>query len=103
MDVSKASLYEHQAGRNGEDQTDTSKIFRIVKEMATGPGRRERSTDEDNADEMEELTMTEVRSRVLAKGFTETQLMDTVLEVCLCSLCEMKRVKLICSTRIWVY
>lgn len=84
MDVSKASLYEHQAGgRTGEDQTDTSKIFRIIKEMATGPARRARAgEDEDDDDEeMEELTMTEVRSRVLAKGFTETQLMDTVLEV----------------------
>jgi DNA replication licensing factor MCM7 len=84
MDVSKASLYEHQAGRNGEDQTDTSKIFRIIKEMATGPARRGRSAEEDEGeeeDELEELTMTEVRSRVLAKGFTETQLMDTVLEV----------------------
>jgi len=103
MDVSKASLYEHQAGRNGEDQTDTSKIFRIVKEMATGPGRRERSTDEDNADEMEELTMTEVRSRVLAKGFTETQLMDTVLEVRPMSFSGNDRRKLMSSTRIWVY
>ena len=88
MDVSKASLYEHQAGRGGEDQTDTSKIFRIIKEMATGPSRHGRGRsaedyeEEDGGEEeLEELTMTEVRSRVLAKGFTETQLMDTVLEV----------------------
>lgn len=86
MDVSKASLYEHQAGgRNGEDQTDTSKIFRIIKEMASGPARRSArdADEEEDEEEMEELTMTEVRSRVLAKGFTETQLMDTVLEVSL--------------------
>lgn len=87
MDVSKASLYEHQAGRNaGEDQTDTSKIFRIIKDMAAkgGQGRRRtrgRADEEDeDEDELEELAMVDVRNRVLAKGFTETQLMDTVLE-----------------------
>ena len=96
MDVSKSSLYEHQAGRNGggEDQTDTSKIFRIVKDMATkgdrrqgrGGGRGRGLQDEDEEgdeddEELEELAMVDVRARVLAKGFTETQLMDTVLEV----------------------
>ena len=103
MDVSKSSLYEQQAGRTaGEDQTDTSKIFRIIKDMASaagrdrgrgqgrgrgrGRGRRERDEDEDededgDEDEMEELIMVDVRARVLAKGFTETQFMDTILEV----------------------
>jgi DNA replication licensing factor MCM7 len=84
MDVSKASLYEHQAGRGGEDQTDTSKIFRIIKDMAAmgGRGGRGRRDEEDEDDEeLEELVMVDVRARVLAKGFTETQLMDTVLEV----------------------
>ncbi|EIW66034.1 hypothetical protein TREMEDRAFT_35470, partial [Tremella mesenterica DSM 1558] len=72
MDVCKASLYEHQVGKNGEDQTDTSKIFRIVKDMASGKSGLEQ--------ELEELLMVDVRNRVLAKGFTETQLMDTLLE-----------------------
>jgi DNA replication licensing factor MCM7 len=85
MDVSKASLYENQS-RGGEDQTDTSKIFRIIKDMATrGRGRvrgRRRGEEEDaDEDEMEEMGMVDVRARVLAKGFTETQFMDTVLEV----------------------
>ncbi|KAK4687318.1 DNA replication licensing factor MCM7, partial [Tremellales sp. Uapishka_1] len=84
MDVSKASLYEHQANRNGEDQTDTSKIFRIVKDMASGTsgrrGRRRSADEDEDEDELEELMMNEVRNRVLAKGFTETQLMDTILE-----------------------
>ncbi|WWD21313.1 hypothetical protein CI109_105797 [Kwoniella shandongensis] len=89
MDVSKASLYEHAAanrGGNGEDQTDTSKIFRIVKDMAsksatTRRGRgAEYEEEEEDEDELEELGMNDVRSRVLAKGFTETQLMDTILE-----------------------
>jgi len=94
MDVSKSSLYEHHAGRNaGEDQTDTSKIFRIVKDMASSKGGRQTrgrggrgrrgqdDEDDDDDDELEELAMVDVRARVLAKGFTETQLMDTVLEV----------------------
>ncbi|WWC72895.1 uncharacterized protein I206_106859 [Kwoniella pini CBS 10737] len=84
MDVSKASLYEHAASRGlGEDLTDTSKIFRLIKDMATISARdREREEDEDYEDEeeLEELGMNEVRNRVLAKGFTETQFMDTVLE-----------------------
>lgn len=82
MDVSKASLHENQ-GRTGEDQTDTSKIFRIIKDMASGggSGRRGRADEDEDEDELEELTMVDVRARVLAKGFTETQFVDTVLEV----------------------
>lgn len=83
MDVSKASLYENQ-GRTGEDQTDTSKIFRILKDMAGAGARRRGASEEDyDEDELEEMAMVDVRSRVLAKGFTDTQLMDTVLEVSL--------------------
>ncbi|KAL7421120.1 DNA replication licensing factor MCM7 [Cryptotrichosporon argae] len=79
MDVSKASLYEHQQNRNaGEDQTDTSKIFRIVKDMAARARRA--ASDDDDDDDGQELAFNDVRARVLAKGFTETQLMDAVLE-----------------------
>lgn len=97
MDVSKASLYEHQAnGRTGEDTTDTSKIFRIIKDMASAPkiSKRERvlaaatrrrgapvESEEEEDDELDELPMVDVRSRVLAKGFTENQFMDTLAEV----------------------
>lgn len=110
MDVSKASLYEHQTRDREGDGTDTSKIFRIVKDMASADGKARRtrrqgkssqqkkgskkagrargpasSDEEDGEDDddegLEELAMNEVRSRVLAKGFTETQLMDTILEV----------------------
>lgn len=88
IDVSKASLYEHQT-RTGEDTTDTSKIFRILKDMASGRGGAARrrggrrgatESDEDEDDELEELTIVDVRARVLAKGFTENQLMDTITE-----------------------
>ena len=81
MDVSKASLYEHQSGRTGEDQTDTSKIFRIIKDMASKEARRRSAEVDEDEDELEELKMVDVRARVVAKGFTETQMMDTILEV----------------------
>ncbi|KAJ9117448.1 Mcm2-7 hexameric complex component [Naganishia vaughanmartiniae] len=93
MECSKASLYEHQATRGqGEDHTPASKIFRIIKDMASAPrqARRARggapsSADEFDTDEeeqdLDELSMIDVRARVLAKGFTETQLMETILEV----------------------
>lgn len=84
MDVSKASLYENNA-RSGEDTTDTSKIFRIIKDMASGRGRggqrgRRAESEESDEEELQELSMVDVRARVLAKGFTENQLMDTVTE-----------------------
>ena len=82
MEASKASLYEH-AGREREgDASDTSRIFRIIKDMAARKEREEAEEDEEEGDEGE-LSMNEVRARVIAKGFTETQLMDTILEVCL--------------------
>jgi DNA replication licensing factor MCM7 len=101
MDVSKASLNEN-AGRDaaGGDQTATSKIYRIIRDMATaagmgrgggrlgnGPGRRGRrgmqveSSDEDENDG--ELTLLDVKARVFAKGFTESQVMETILDVSL--------------------
>jgi len=93
MEVSKSTLYEHQMNSHtGEDQTDASKIFRIIKDMATAPraakkaGRGRRVSDETSEEEedLDELSMVDVRSRVLAKGFTETALMETLIEVRLC-------------------
>jgi len=90
MEVSKSSLYEHQMTQNnGEDQTDASKIFRIIKDMATAPraakkarrGRRVSDETSEEEEDLDELNMVDVRSRVLAKGFTETALMETLIEV----------------------
>ncbi|TXT09090.1 hypothetical protein VHUM_02564 [Vanrija humicola] len=89
MDISKASLYEHQQQRDGEDRTDTSKIFRIIKDMATGRGAAARrragrqGQDDDymsEDEELQELSIMGLRSRVIAKGFTENQFMDTLQE-----------------------
>ncbi|KAH8827326.1 MCM2/3/5 family-domain-containing protein [Flagelloscypha sp. PMI_526] len=102
MDASKESLYdeEDEAERRKRegDMSVSSKIFRLIKSMAglggarnrvkrfgKGPGG-EKDLDgdldmaEDDEDEGEELNMTDVRSRVLANGFTEYQLMDTIAE-----------------------
>jgi DNA replication licensing factor MCM7 len=88
MEVSKASLYEHENRDREGDQTDTSKIFALIKAMAAGgAGKRERKMGrgperqkDDGMDVDEEggfnpeQNMREVRERVIAKGFTEDQL-----------------------------
>lgn len=100
MEVSKESLKDDDEREREPDQTDVSKIYRIIKEMAaasasvgrrgTGRGRRlgrgpggERDMDVDEGAEAddEELSMVDIRARVLAGGFTEAQLMDTINQV----------------------
>jgi DNA replication licensing factor MCM7 len=92
MEVSKASLYEHENRDKGGDQTDTSKIFALIKSMAMSGagGRRDRMgkgpprDGEEEEDGMDldgfraEQNMVEVRERVLAKGFTQDQLTVSV-------------------------
>lgn len=75
------------------DQSAQSKIYRLIKAMGrtdTGPrvrrmGRgpnRERDMDVDEGEEEDgQLLMANVRQRVLAQGYTETQLMDTIRSV----------------------
>ncbi|KAK4058734.1 DNA replication licensing factor MCM7 [Microbotryomycetes sp. JL221] len=93
MDCSKASLHEHGSGRNRDagDQTITSKIFTLIKQMAsagfgggaatTGAGRMGRAgrmdVDDDNAFNPAQ-NMREIRERVIAKGFTEDQLNECI-------------------------
>lgn len=99
MDVSKASLNENAAkDKDAGDQSATSKIYRIIRDMATaaglgkakkigsGPGgRRGRMVQDSDEDENEngELEMLDVKARVFAKGFNETTLMATIIEVSL--------------------
>lgn len=92
MAKSKESLQEDGDDEDREmDQTAESKIFRIIKDMSSGQGRRgrkfgrgpgrERDMDVDD-DEEAELNMVDIRARVLAKGFTEDQLVSTIDQVC---------------------
>jgi DNA replication licensing factor MCM7 len=102
MEASKESLYEdNDTDRRTGDQSDMSKIFRLIKSMlpgggagiGAGAGRRPRRNignrmgrgpdgemDVDEEAPME-LSMVDIRARVLAAQFTETQLMSTILAV----------------------
>ncbi|TBU65453.1 MCM-domain-containing protein [Dichomitus squalens] len=100
MEVSKKSLAEDDEEGRDHDRSDVSKIFRLIKEMAKtaqtgkkgrrargakrigrGPGgERDMDVDEDEEEDAEELSMIDIRSRVLTAGFTEAQLMETILE-----------------------
>lgn len=86
MDCSKSSLHDHEgrSGRDG-DQTNTSKIFNLIKQMAAagfGPQRRlgrgpadQMDVDDDGGEPFNPVqSMREVTDRVIAKGFTEDQL-----------------------------
>ncbi|KAI0086345.1 MCM2/3/5 family-domain-containing protein [Irpex rosettiformis] len=96
MEVSKESLYEDEDREQDRDRTNTSQIFRLMKDMANdrkrGPKRKtkrtkrigkgpggERDMDVDSDEEDEELSMVDIRARVLAAGFTEAQLMETII------------------------
>jgi DNA replication licensing factor MCM7 len=103
MDVSKKTLDDDEDAEEMGDRSDTSKIFRLIKDMAkqnsaAKKGRRTRGVrrlgrgrdgerddamdvDEEDEDEPEELTMVEIRARVLAAGFREEQLIETISEV----------------------
>ncbi|KAI9683328.1 MAG: Mcm2-7 hexameric complex component [Trizodia sp. TS-e1964] len=69
IEVSKASLYEGSSARG--DQSASSKIYHIVRALVDGSSSRG------------EVEMRRVRERVLAKGFTEDQLVQAVDEYAL--------------------
>lgn len=100
MEVSNESLKDDDDNEREPDQSNMSKIYRIIKDMLsvssggfrTGRGRGgrigkgpsgERDMDIDDEEDSDELSMVDIRARVLAAGFTEAQLMDTIHEVCL--------------------
>ena len=99
MEASKESLNDDAGELTQQDNTNMSKVFRIIKDFASsmrkggnrhrrpqkrlgkGPGG-ERDMDVDDEDEgSDEISMIDIRARVLAAGFTEAQLMDTIHEV----------------------
>ncbi|KAI9856152.1 MAG: Mcm2-7 hexameric complex component [Vezdaea acicularis] len=72
VEVSKATLYGEN--RKGADQSPSSKIYNVIRAMAdSGAGMVE-------GGEQGELRMSKVRERVLAKGFTEDQLVAAIDE-----------------------
>lgn len=66
IEVSKSSLYENDP-HAGSDRTASSKIYHVVRSVATVAGK-------------EEVRMSDLRDRVLAKGFTNDQFVDCIAE-----------------------
>lgn len=100
MEVSNESLKDDDDNEREPDQTTTSKVYRIIKDMLVarssgsrkgygrgrgrlgkGPsGERDMDMDDDD-DDNDVLSLVDVRARVLASGFTEEQLNATITEV----------------------
>lgn len=104
MEVSKESLQDDEDRDRDQDRSDVSQIYRLIKEMSTEARARTRGKkrpkrtkrmgrgperendmdvddeDDEDEDDVEELSMVDIRARVLRSGFTEAQLMDTVLQ-----------------------
>jgi DNA replication licensing factor MCM7 len=107
MECSKESLQEDGDKEFEPDKSVTSQIFRLIKAMAgpggdkqdkrkqkrkerrfgKGPGReRDMDVDDDDDDfggDAEELSLIDIRARVVNAGFTEAQLMETISAVSL--------------------
>lgn len=108
MECSKESLIEDEDKDRDRDRSVVSQIYRLIKDMSMskqnrkskrqrrrprrmgrGPGgEREMDVDEEfddssDDDESGELSLVDIRARVLSKGFTEAQLMDTIIQVCI--------------------
>ena len=101
MEASKESLQEDSDRDRERDQSVVSKIYRMIKEMASrgggykSQGRRKEPqklgrrpggqpsfrSDSDDDDDDSEIAMSNIRATVLARGFTEDDLMNTIQEV----------------------
>lgn len=112
MEASKESLRDDDgegdgAGAGDADRSDTSRVYRIIKDMAkaaagAGAGGRRATrrrpqrlgrgpdgerdygdAEEEDGEEgaLDVLSMVDIRARVLRAGYTETQLMTTIQEV----------------------
>lgn len=99
MEASKESLLDDDEKERDTDYSDTSKIYRLIKEefnkRKSGGGRRrrrgarrlgkgpegERDMDMDSdEEETDEISILDLRARVLASGFAEHDFTETILE-----------------------
>ena len=132
MEASKESLLEDERNEDGAggDRSTASRVYRLIRDMfdkgkkgkkrrfvrrkrfGRGPDRErdhDMDVDEDSDDEDEgTLSMVDIRARVLAAGFTEMDLMNTITEVSrLCILSRREHRRLIhaefYSTRDWKF
>ncbi|KAF8636514.1 hypothetical protein AX17_003328 [Amanita inopinata Kibby_2008] len=95
MECSKVSLLDESERDIDPDRSPVSRIFRLIKQMA-GAGQRprrraklgrasarERQMDvesESEDDESDELSMVDIRRKVLTAGFNEAQLIETIVQ-----------------------
>jgi DNA replication licensing factor MCM7 len=90
-EASKESLYDDEEKEFESDRSITSKIYRIILSMmpakrkggrlGRGPARERDMDVDEEEEEDQEVSMVDVRARVLAKKFTEEQLRQTIQEV----------------------
>ena len=92
MECSKESLLDDGDKEMETDRSPVSRIFRLIKQMARsgqGPkiqpraiGRgRDMDVDSDSEDEVNQLSIVDIRRKVLSAGFTEVQLTETIAQV----------------------
>ncbi|KAB8302065.1 hypothetical protein EYC80_005516 [Monilinia laxa] len=81
IEASKESLYADQDGYR-KDSSPSSRIYNMVRALAeAGQCRPEEADDDDDEETLGmELSMRKVKERVIAKGFTEDQWRNAVLE-----------------------
>ncbi|KAK2466838.1 hypothetical protein APHAL10511_001096 [Amanita phalloides] len=91
MECSKESLLDDSEKDVETDRSPVSRIFRLIKQMA-GAGQRPKKhtkamgrgrdmdVDSDSEDGIDQLSMVDVRRKVLSAGFTEPQLMETIAQ-----------------------
>jgi len=102
MDCSKESLLDDDDKEQETDRSSESNIYRLIREMAQLSGKKkkparrskrfgkgpggERDYDMDYEDDSSddgiegELSVVEIRSRVLGAGYTEVQLNSTIMQ-----------------------
>ena len=101
MECSKESLQEDTDKDHEPDKSAVSQVFRLIKSMVSGEnepqhnihrkekrlgrgpgGERDMDVDESEEDEDgNELSMVDIRARVLNAGWSEVVLMDTIVQV----------------------
>jgi DNA replication licensing factor MCM7 len=102
MECSKESLQEDSDREHEPDKSPVSQVFRLIKGMLSGekehrPKRQTRQKrlgrgpggerdmdvdDEEDDDDGGELSMVDIRARVLNAGWSEAVLVETISKVC---------------------
>lgn len=96
--VSKESLLDEDSKEHDGDRSNISKIFRVIRDIANdirkegrkskskkvkriGKGPRDMDVDSDDNDgASEEISLAEIRQRVLLRGFNEADFMETIIK-----------------------